>query len=303
MKIAVCFSGQIRTAVENFINIKNFLGDIYNDCDFFMHCWDDCSYKTYNLSNIKKKPYKESADKFKKLYELYLPKHMQIDSPDNSFGYTISNEYRLEPLWYSFLKSIQYKERYEIENGFEYDCVIKLRYDVIIKLNDNIVTIVDEIQKIKNNIFYINNYYQAPEQTTAKDRLAYDVIFISKSKEMNIASNYFWEMAKNYDNNDNYINLPEYLKRNNIETKRVEFIDKFLLLRDDFLDKINYNIPIDHEVFEKMQKLEDYYYSSRGGNNPLDRLFIDDFTKELQQKGIYLNTNTKYYLEDLKNQL
>ena len=55
MKIAVCFSGQIRTAVENFINIKNFLGDIYNDCDFFMHCWDDCSYKTYNLSNIKKK--------------------------------------------------------------------------------------------------------------------------------------------------------------------------------------------------------------------------------------------------------
>ena len=97
--------------------------------------------------------------------------------------------------------------------------------------------------------------------------------------------------------------MPEYLKRNNIETKRVEFIDKFLLLRDDFLDKINYNIPIDHEVFEKMQKLEDYYYSSRGGNNPLDRLFIDDFTKELQQKGIYLNTNTKYYLEDLKNQL
>jgi hypothetical protein len=303
MKIAVCFSGQIRTAVENFANIKNFLGDIYNNCDFFMHCWDDCSYKTYNLSNIKKKPYKESTDKFKKLYELYLPKYMQIDSPDNSFGYTISNEYRLEPLWYSFLKSIQYKERYEIENGFEYDYVIKLRYDVIIKLNDDIVTIVDEIQKIKNNIFYINNYYQSPEQTTAKDRLAYDVIFISKSKEMNIASNYFWEMAKNYDNNDNYINLPEYLKRNNIETKRVEFIDKFLLLRDDFLDKINYNIPIDNEIFEKMQKLEDYYYSSRGGNNPLDRLFIDDFLKELQQKGISLNTNAKYYLEDLKNQL
>ena len=181
MRIAICLSGQVRTAVENHLNIKQFLGELYKYCDFFMHCWDDCTYKTYNTSNVCKSPIKEDVSKFNKIRELYLPKYMQIDSPDNSFGYTISNEYRLEPLWYSFLKSIQYKERYEVENGFEYDYVIKLRYDILIKLKDDITTIVDEIQKIENNIFYINNYHQSPEQTI-KDRLAYDVIIISKSK-------------------------------------------------------------------------------------------------------------------------
>jgi hypothetical protein len=226
---------------------------------------------------------------------------MHIDSPDNSFGYTISNEYRLEPLWYSFLKSIQYKERYEVENGFEYDYVIKLRYDILIKLKDDITTIVDEIQKIENNIFYINNYYQSPEQTI-KDRLAYDVIFISKSKEMNIASNYFWEMAKNYDNNDNYINLPEYLKRNNIQTRTIPFIDKFLLLRDDYLNKIDYTIPVNSKTFEIIDNLESYYFTSPEVS-PISKSFIKDFTMELNNKGIYLDSTIKYYLEDLKKQL
>ena len=301
MRIAICLSGQVRTAVENHLNIKQFLGELYKYCDFFMHCWDDCTYKTYNTSNVCKSPIKEDVSKFNKIRELYLPKYMQIDSPDNSFGYTISNEYRLEPLWYSFLKSIQYKERYEVENGFEYDYVIKLRYDILIKLKDDITTIVDEIQKIENNIFYINNYHQSPEQTI-KDRLAYDVIFISKSKEMNIASNYFWEMAKNYDNNDNYINLPEYLRRNNIQTNAIPFIDKFLLLRDDYLDKIDYSIPINSKTFETIDNLESYYFTSPEVS-PIDESFIKDLTTELNNKGIHLDSNIKYYLEDLKKQL
>ena len=61
-------------------------------------------------------------------------------------------------------------------------------------------------------------------------------------------------------------------------------------------------MPVDSETFEKIQRLENYYFSGRG-SNPLDRLFIDDFTEELHKKGISLNTDTTYYLEDLKNQL
>ena len=301
MKIAVCLSGQVRTAVENFPNIKNFLGDVYNDCDFFMHCWDDCSYKTYNLSNIRKKPYKESKTKFEKIYELYSPKKMQIANPDIEYGYNICKFMGIEPLWYSFLKSVQYKQQYELDNNFEYDYVIKLRYDVILALAEDVISIKDELQKIKNNTIYINGY-DSTLHKTSKDRLAYDVVFISKSKEMDIASNYFWEMAKQFDNNISYINFPNYLIQNNIETNRIEFIDRFLLLRDEFLDKINYTMPVDSETFEKMQNLENYYFSGRG-SNPLDRLFIDDFTEELHKKGISLNTDTTYYLEDLKNQL
>lgn len=301
MKIAVCLSGQVRTAVENFPNIKNFLGDVYNDCDFFMHCWDDCSYKTYNLSNIRKKPYKESKTKFEKIYELYSPKKMQMDDSDITYGYNISKQFGIEPLWYSFLKSVQYKQQYELDNNFKYDYIVKLRYDVILTLKPDVISIKDELQKIKNNTIYISGY-DLTKHITSKDRLAYDVVFISKSKEMDTASNYFWEMVKNYDNNNSYINLPHYLIENNIETTRIKFIDRFLLLRDDFLDKIDCTMPVDSETFEKIQRLENYYFSGRG-NNPLNRLFIDDFAEELHKNGISLNTNTKYYLEDLKNQL
>jgi hypothetical protein len=301
MKIAVCISGQVRTGVENHLNIKEFLGELYKYCDFYMHCWDNCTYKTYNTSNVGKSPIKEDTYKFDKIRELYSPNYMHVDSSDNSFGYTISNEYRLEPLWYSFLKSVQYKQRYELENGFEYDYVIKLRYDVIIKLKDGISTLIDEIQKIQNNIFYINNYQQLPEQTI-NDRLAYDVIFISKSKEMNIASNYFWEMAKNFDNNDNYINLPEYLRRNNIQTNTIPFIDKFLLLRDDYLDKIDCTMPVNSKTFESIDNLESYYFTSPEVS-PIGESFIKDFTMELSNKGIHLDSNIKYHLEDLKKQL
>ena len=56
MKIAVCFSGQIRTGIENHPNIKEFFGKLYNDCDFFIHTWNFSEYKTYNGSNISKKP-------------------------------------------------------------------------------------------------------------------------------------------------------------------------------------------------------------------------------------------------------
>ena len=301
MKIAVCLSGQVRTAVENFPNIKNFLGDVFNDCDFFMHCWDDCSYKTYNLSNVRRTPYKEKTTKFEKIYELYSPKKMQIDNPDIEYGYNICNFMGIEPLWYSFLKSVQYKQQYELDNNFKYDYIVKLRYDVVLTLKPDVISIKDELQKIKNNTIYISGY-DLMKHSISKDRLAYDVVFISKSKEMDVASNYFWELAKQFDNNNSYINLPHYLIQNNIETTRIKFIDRFLLLRDDFLDKINCAMPVDSETFEKIQRLENYYFSGRG-SNPLDRLFIDDFTEELHKKGISLNTDTTYYLEDLKNQL
>jgi hypothetical protein len=109
-------------------------------------------------------------------------------------------------------------------------------------------------------------------------------------------------MAKNYDNNDNYINLPEYLKRNNIQTRTIPFIDKFLLLRDDYLNKIDYTIPVNSKTFEIIDNLESYYFTSPEVS-PISKSFIKDFTMELNNKGIYLDSTIKYYLEDLKKQL
>ena len=40
MRIAVCFSGQIRTGVQTAPNIKRYIGDLDPVCDYFVHTWD-----------------------------------------------------------------------------------------------------------------------------------------------------------------------------------------------------------------------------------------------------------------------
>jgi len=46
MKIAICLSGQMRTALYAWPNIKNFLGKLIDSTDFFIHTWDINSEKS-----------------------------------------------------------------------------------------------------------------------------------------------------------------------------------------------------------------------------------------------------------------
>jgi len=40
MKIAVCLSRQVRTGADVFFSLKNYIGELWDNCDFFMHTWD-----------------------------------------------------------------------------------------------------------------------------------------------------------------------------------------------------------------------------------------------------------------------
>ena len=140
MRIAICFSGQIRTGVESSENIKQFIGELYPHCDFFIHTWDlNTSKPLFNPSPeliygneqiITKTP----SDSYTKIYEIYSPIKMTIEK------HIFSSE--KIPLYYSWKKSIESKIEYERENNFKYDYVIKLRFDAIyspeIHLNDYI---------------------------------------------------------------------------------------------------------------------------------------------------------------------
>jgi len=39
IKIAICFSGQIRTGVLTYKNISNFIGELIHQSDIFVHTW------------------------------------------------------------------------------------------------------------------------------------------------------------------------------------------------------------------------------------------------------------------------
>ena len=139
MKIAVIFSGQIRTGVENSKSIFNFLGEYLPYCDFFVHTWDITSYKNGDYQNSHSPNFNWDAIKLK---EEYLNEFLEIYKP-LKYEMTPFLKYREEmenspsqlppmPAWtYSFWKSNELKKEYENENNFKYDYVIKLRTDLM----------------------------------------------------------------------------------------------------------------------------------------------------------------------------
>jgi len=290
MKIAVCFSGQIRTGIENYPNIKEFFGELYGHCDFFIHTWNFCEYKTYNVSNIAKKPIIEPAEKFDEIKKLYSPKKMIVDI--KHIGYETAEKYGIQPLWYSFWKSVELKKQYELENNFKYDYVIKFRPDLVLNYH-TYDDLIKEINTTYDNEFKIIGWdgFDVPKNT----QLSTDVSFISKSNEMNIAADYFWSLMKYYDNN-NYTNLPSYLKEHNIQLVKSVYVDRFLLLREIFVE--NDVLKLNKlDMLNKIAELERYYFDSCNSSD--EKYFINDLLIEFEKRKIVLDKNKKYYLEDL----
>ena len=199
MKIAVCFSGQWRTGNYCYDNLKRFFGILYPYCDFFIHTWDVNKQKCYNLSNVFSKEKKLKDDEITLIHENYKPKKIIVEDYNHIHNTLINYEDYLstnvkvfdiiQPLWYSFWKSIELKKQYEIDNGFEYDYVIKLRADIIFNPNRRLSQDIESyMNEINENGFYIENIMR--EWDINSDTVD-DVYFISKSKQMDIAATYY----------------------------------------------------------------------------------------------------------------
>ena len=81
MKVAVCFSGQIRTALECAPNLKRYFSSDKHEIDFFIHTWDNTSYKNFNGANIY--PQKDrfiTKQEVEFLKQTYNPKAIKIES-------------------------------------------------------------------------------------------------------------------------------------------------------------------------------------------------------------------------------
>lgn len=219
MKIAICFSGQIRTGIDTYKNIINFIGDLLPNCDFFMHTWSTeshaptiCYYKE-ELDSISNK-------KINKIVSLYNPiKYVMDDFHDE----VLKNSYLEGPFngrFYSWNKSVEYKKEYEELNGFKYDYVIKLRYDTIISDRIKLLSLINQI---KGDEFGVENTYIDQYNNMALD----DNIFISNSIVSDIAAKWDFYHRNNYNNiHKSYPNdinehtlLFKYLNENNISVK------------------------------------------------------------------------------------
>ena len=182
MKIAVCFSGQIRTGIQTSPNIKRFIGELWNNCDFFVHTWNYESYKSFSkssINNIQLLPRQNhfiTTEKIETFSSCYNAKSIIVDDFESY------SERHINPIWYSTTESFKIMEKYSTEHDIKYDVVIKIRPDVIFGKNrrlvnelnlyekDPTVLYSDIYTKIRlDDVFWILNFENACKMYTVFD--------------------------------------------------------------------------------------------------------------------------------------
>ena len=141
MKIALCLSGMPRSVEEAYPYIKKAILD-GNDVDIFAHTWLEDPWRKEHQSKkenheIYSPPeldYETRVNEITKILTLYRPKSFSLDQYHIRQEYYESNEnYSLATRWCSCMESVyianELKKKYEEQNHFKYDCVIRCRYD------------------------------------------------------------------------------------------------------------------------------------------------------------------------------
>jgi SAM-dependent methyltransferase len=157
MKIAICFSGQIRTGIEASPNILRYIGDLLPNCDFFVHTWDIRTYADTRLASEftdenaipTNTPYKVDPDVFAEFHKIYKPITMTVEKFSLWLtNHRLNNNIGIHPLFYSVHNANKLKMEYEERLKFTYDYVIRLRPDVIFEstksLKEDITLITDD---------------------------------------------------------------------------------------------------------------------------------------------------------------
>jgi hypothetical protein len=182
MRIAICLSGQPRSIqyTKNGI-LHHFSGN--HTYDFFCHSWNANSWKIkkdqVNWGNTEKV---DEVDLETQLLE-FSPKYYKI-SDSSVLGSNSSVPW--QSLFYSFMYSVYLKKKYEIENNFRYDLVVKCRYDLAFDPNFKFNP------KEKFHSLDINTAHGARMARVYQRTNVSDVIFFGSSTAMDIMADIYW---------------------------------------------------------------------------------------------------------------
>ena len=225
MKVALCISGQPRSAVETYPYIyENIIKPNNADVFIHMHYDKDNLYMDKNHADNGNCILPEGIDKT--VIDMYKPIRYLVESPRNfrkpHFNIAekrIENTKKMNhhkhwtdeetrqhlvkqitSMYYSIFKCNELKETYATENGFQYDYVIRLRFDLIV---------YQPIICSKLNPNYI--YYLEMGQT---DNLISDWLNIGSNTIMNIYSSMYLSM--------DYINQFRFFKKDERQVNTLE---------------------------------------------------------------------------------
>lgn len=224
MKIAVCLKGQLRSGISASKSILNYLNEYVGDFDVFFHSWDITSNNrgdntTVINSNIRRTEYKwiKSYNKIKvsnsdwqNLINIYNPKKYEIESYIDYLDFIC--EYNTKDTqydsFYSFWKSLQLKNQYEIETGIKYDYILSIRFDIVINHVCSIKKTIKNIENINRNSINPSFYAFGVSDIILLDNTS------CKKIENYINPNGSFKNKISHDNIDYYTIFLSFLKNN-----------------------------------------------------------------------------------------
>jgi hypothetical protein len=194
-KIAVCLSGQPRTwrtAKDNILNYFNFR-DSNIQVDYFIHTWDTNQFrKKEDIDWISRENVKVISTERADIIRAFNPIDIELEEYNEDSHVTL-----WASLLYSFMKSVWLKRKYEIENDFRYDIVVKARLDINYPMmgycNLNMPLSKFHIHPIQNLTAYSTTPIISRFPTEFNYPCFDDVFFYGNSLTMDIIANcYRW---------------------------------------------------------------------------------------------------------------
>ena len=207
MRIAVCFSGQIRTGLQAAPSLKHYIGNLWSKCTFFCHTWNVNTRKPFNANGIYREGYPlddNTVNEFRELYGLHgklvVENYQEILDVKKSTGWN--------PMNYSWRRSIEILHDYKQVTNLDFDLVVKLRPDVLPKPTRSMSTeIINALLKHdKNTTFFAESTSSAP------NGIVDDVIYYATDDIMDRASKLAY--AQETDTN---LGIKHYLENQNIK--------------------------------------------------------------------------------------
>jgi len=179
-RIAILFSGQIRTGITCYPNISKFLDFLKQRGDVFIHTWDVDTISQHGLlkrnSDLIYKKFPVAQSTFDKIKELYNPVEMKIDKLEDFY----KKPYNNIPWLYSFIQvnKMSTHRQQEHYNGVPYMSVIKMRFDILFDTNHSIL---DELNYMDNK-----EYLATCDTCNKLPKKVEDIAWIASPKIMNV---------------------------------------------------------------------------------------------------------------------
>jgi hypothetical protein len=252
MKIAVCLSSQLRMGLLASKNLKRFFGEYFDKIDFFIHTWDQNSYRNVlSLLMLPRPPAKISKDDLDKYKEIYNPISFIVEDQESyikNIHALYGNTGELINLYHSRYCAILAKREWEEKNNFKYDVVVNIRPDML-------------LHPEKSFSADLNDYLTAPDAiwSCCED----DFYHIGSSHNMDVSGNFYlrpdlkgcmdWPMPK----------YTEYMRSMKIEFKFLPD-SRFSVLRQEC---------------EYMDPVTDYLLISVFNAYLYNNIAVSDFTK------------------------